>query len=157
MRTTGLGVLVLLLLTTACGSRAKPACADLPAALSEGADATWSDPPSSTEIIDLILRSAALGIRGEQPGCDSVFGAPLPRFTVGEYVAFLLGIAADESDAGGSRIEAKCARDEEAWACSLWVAVGEGGESPWRYGLKFRASGNPIAIDPESFECPGGA
>jgi hypothetical protein len=161
MRTTGLCVLVLLLLATACGPVAKPACADLPVAPSEAADAKWSAPPTSAEIIDLILRSAALEIRGEQPGCGSVFGAPLPRFTVGEYVSFLLGTAADtaadEADAGGSRIEAGCARDGEAWTCSLWVAVGEGGESPWRYGLKFRASGNPIAIDPESFECPGGA
>jgi hypothetical protein len=149
---------LLLLMAASCGSSAKPACTDLNAARSEAADATWSDPPTSAEIIDLILRSAALEIRGEQPGCDSVFGAPLPRFTVGEYVSFLLGTAADEPNvAAGSRIEAECARDGEAWACSLWVAVGEDGESPWRYGLKFRVSGAPPAIDPESFECPGGA
>jgi hypothetical protein len=159
MKTAIRGALVfLLLLTASCGSSAKPACTDLTAVPSDAADATWSAPPKPAEIIDLVLRSAALEIRGEQPGCGSVFGAPLPRFTVGEYVSFLLGTAADEPNAAsGSRIEAKCARDGEAWSCSLWVAVGEGGESPWRYGLKFRASGNPIAIDPESFECPGGA
>ena len=158
MRTAGLSVLVFLLLAAACGSRAKPACTDLTVAPSEAADATWSAPPTSAEIIDLVLRSAALEIRGEQPGCDSVFGAPLPRFTVGEYVSFLLGTAADEPDvAPGSRIQAKCVRDGEAWSCSLRVAVGQGGESPWRYGLKFHASGNPIVIDPASFECPGGA
>ena len=159
MRTAIRGALaLLLLLAAACGSGAKPACIDLTAALSEAGDATWSAPPTSAEIIDLILRSAALEIRAEQPGCDSVFGVPLPRFTVGEYVSFLLGTAAGEPDvAAGSRIEAQCACDGEGWSCTLWVAVGEGGESPWRYGLKFRASGAPPAIDPESFECPGGA
>ena len=150
---------ILLLLAASCGSGAKPACTQavaVPGAATSGE--LWSDPPTSVEIIDLLLRGAALEIRGEQPGCDSVFGAPLPRFTVGEYVSFLLGTAADEPNvAAGSRIETKCARDGEAWSCSLWVAVGEGGESPWRYGLEFRVSGQPPAIDPDSFECPGGA
>jgi len=142
------GWILLPLIVAACGSREPPI----------GSGAAWSVPPTSAEIIGVLLRHAELEIRADQPGCDSVFGAPVPRFTVGRYVAFLLGSMAEEPDAGGgSRIEAECAPDQESWACTLWVAVGLGGESPWRYGLRFRVSGDPSEIDPASFSCPGGA
>ena len=73
------GVLLLLLLTAAaCGSGAKAACTATTVPQDVNSGATWSDPPSSAEIINLVLRNEALEIRAEQPGCDSVFGSPVP-------------------------------------------------------------------------------
>jgi len=119
---------------------------------------SWKEAPAPAAIIEILLRHAQLEIRADQPGCDSVFGAPVPRFTVGRYVAFLLGTMADGPAEGeSSPVEAECVPDGAAWACSLFVAVGLGGDSPWRYGLGFRVSGDPPAIDPASFSCPGGA
>jgi len=119
---------------------------------------SWKDAPAPAAVIELLERHADLEIRADQPGCDSVFGAPVPRFTVGRYVAFLLGTMADAPAEGeSSQVEAACVPDGTGWACSFFVAVGSGGESPWRYGLGFRVSGDPPVIDPASFSCPGGA
>jgi hypothetical protein len=150
----GISAALLLLWLGGCGA-APPGPAPAPDPAVEQA---WSEAPAPAEIIGLLLRNAQLEILAEQPGCDSVFGAPEPRFTVGRYVAFLLGAMAGEPAAGeSSRIEAACAPEGAAWVCSFFAAVGLGGESPWRYGLTFRVSGNPPEIDPASFSCPGGA
>jgi hypothetical protein len=147
-------IFALLWLAGACGCGA----ASLAPAPGPVRGKAWSEAPQPAEIVELLLRHAQLEIRAEQQGCDSVFGEPVPRFTVGRYVAFLLATMADAPAAGeSSRIEAACAKDGAAWACSFFVAVGLGGESPWRYGLLFRVSGDPPAIDPASFSCPGGA
>lgn len=125
-------------------------------ALKNGAKGGWLSAPGQAEIIEVLLRHTNLEISGEQDGCSSVLGEKLSSFTVGRYIAFLLGTMAKHQNPGElNLIEAKCRRAGGFWSCYFGVFLDSGGKSPWKYGLRFHVSSHNLTIDPKSFSCPG--
>jgi len=120
------------------------------------AESGWLSAPGEAEIIKVLLRHTDLEISGEQDGCSSVLGEKLPQFTVGRYLAFLLGTMAKHQTPGElNTIEAKCRKAGKFWSCYFGVFLDSGGKSPWKYGLRFHVASHQLTIDPSSFSCPG--
>jgi hypothetical protein len=57
----------------------------------KGIEGGWLSAPGKEEIIALLLRHTNLKINSNNTGCTSIFGKKTPHFTVGRYLAFLLG------------------------------------------------------------------
>jgi hypothetical protein len=152
-----------LLLLVACGSTPAPAPAPGPAPAPAAAPLApspgrASGPLTRFEVYTALIAQASLPLsRGEH--CSDVVGVELRReATLGDWIAYNLHVLDEADDEGAITLPVECHAAEGhagEWECTTEFRAGQGGESPWNWGIRARFRDTDAALVEGSLLCTG--
>ena len=132
------------------------ACGSTPATVPSPGRA--SGPLSRFEVYSSLRANASLPLsRGEH--CNDVGGGQLQRApTLGDWLAWNLNVLDEADEDGPITLPLSCRAAEGhagEWECEVWFSAGQGGESPWHWGVRARFRDADASLVDGSLMCTG--
>jgi hypothetical protein len=117
-----------------------------------------SGPPSRFEVYRAFLAEHATPL-SEGESCDGVVGVELARApTLGDWIAYNLSVVDEVDEDGAITLPVEChaaEAHEGEWDCTVEFAAGQGGESPWKWGVRGRIRDADGTLVARSWSCVG--
>lgn len=117
-----------------------------------------SGPPSRFEVYRAFLAEQATPLT-DGGSCDGVVGVELSRPpTLGDWIAYNLSVVDDVDEDGPITLPTECHAaegHEGEWQCTMEFAAGQGGESPWKWGVRGRIRDADGTLVARSWSCVG--
>lgn len=148
MRAAALALLV------ACGSSgAPPPPAPVPAP-APAPRPRASGMPARFEVYAALLAARDTPL-ADVPSCEGVVGVELGRPAVlGDWIAYNLSVLEEAPVSLPVECRAVPGRAAE-WECDVTFQAGQGGESPWSWGVRVRMRDSDATVVPGSLMCTG--
>src|SRR5690349_12909377 len=145
---------ILVALGVACGSSATPT----PPPSTVPSPGRASGPLSRFEVYTALLAQSSLPLsQGEH--CDGVVGGTLQRPpTLGDWIAWNLNVLDEADEEGPITLPLECRAAEGhagEWECDARFDAGQGGESPWSWGVRARFRDADASLVAGSLVCTG--